>query len=408
MISDRKESSRNWNCCSFKVFIKNHPDLALTEPTVRRAKNRYIEELKKRPRNSSFEFSELQELPTRKRGKSLLIGEELDRQVRIYLNVVRERGGVVNTAIIIAVGTDIVMKDRKFMAYGGEDVVLSKDWAKYVLHRMGLVKYRSSTKAKVDVNNFEELKKQYLLDINNVIQMDEISAELVINFDRTAINYVPVSCWTMEKEGNKHVEIIGKDKCQITAVLAGTLNGDFLPVQIVYKGTTKCCLPAIKFPEDWDINYSQNHWCNEETMMDYFNKVFFPYYAKKQRELKLAPDYPGLVIFNNFNGQCTEEILKLIDENHIYVIIIPANYTDRLQPMDLAVNKALKDFLRSQFQKWYVEEVCSLLDEGSVQLIDLRLSIMKLLDARWMVNGFDYIKSNPDIVKNGFSSGGIC
>ena len=300
------------------------------------------------------------------------------------------------------------MKDRKFMASGGENVVLSKDWAKYVLHRMGLVKHRSSTKAKVDVSNFKELKKQYLLDINNVIQMDEIPAELVVNFDQTAINYVPVASWTMEKEGSRRVEIIGKDdKRQITAVLAGTLNGDFLPVQLVYKGTTKRCLPAFSFPEDWDINYSQNHWCNEETMMDYLNKILFPYCARKRRELMLAPDYPGLVIFDNFNGQCTEDILKLIDENHINVIIIPANCTDRLQPMDLAVNKALKDFLQSQFQKWYAEEVCSQLDEGSVQLIDLRLSTMKPLGARWMVSGFDYIKSNPDIIKNGFSSAGI-
>ena len=64
---------------ALRFFKKNHPDLALTEPTVRRAKNRYVEELKKRPRNSSFELSELQELPTRKRGRPLLIGEELDK-----------------------------------------------------------------------------------------------------------------------------------------------------------------------------------------------------------------------------------------------------------------------------------------------------------------------------------------
>ena len=59
--------------------------------------------------------------------------------------------------------------------------------------------------------------------------MDEIPAELMANFDQTAINYVPVSSWIMEKEGSRHVEIIGKhDKCQVTTVLAGTLNRDFL------------------------------------------------------------------------------------------------------------------------------------------------------------------------------------
>ena len=38
--------------------------------------------------------------------------------------------------------------------------------------------------------------------------MDEIPAELVINFDRTALSYVPASHWTMQQEGSKQVEII--------------------------------------------------------------------------------------------------------------------------------------------------------------------------------------------------------
>ena len=43
----------------------------------------------------------------------------------------------------------------------------------------------------------------------------------------------------MEAEGSKRVEVIGKDdKRQLTAVLAGTLDGDFLPSQIIYQGTT--------------------------------------------------------------------------------------------------------------------------------------------------------------------------
>ena len=36
------------------------------------------------------------------------------------------------------------------------------------MQRMGLVKRRTSTKAKVDVKNFEEIKKGFLLDVRNV------------------------------------------------------------------------------------------------------------------------------------------------------------------------------------------------------------------------------------------------
>ena len=48
---------------------------------------------------------------------------------------------------------------------------------------MGLVKRRASTKAKVDIADFEKIKKGVLLDVHNVMEMDEIPPDLVINFD---------------------------------------------------------------------------------------------------------------------------------------------------------------------------------------------------------------------------------
>ncbi len=101
---------------------------------------------------------------------------------------------------------------------------------------MGFVKRRASTSAKMNVDKFGELKAQYLFDIKANI---EIPHELVINWDQTGIHYVPVGQRTMEKAGSKRVEIVANDdKRQITAVLAGTLTGDFLPPQLIYKGTT--------------------------------------------------------------------------------------------------------------------------------------------------------------------------
>ena len=99
--------------------------------------------------------------------------------------------------------------------------------------------------------------------------------------------------------------------------------------------------------------------------------------------------------------------MTLLDNNHINVIIIPANCTDRLQPLDLTVNKSVKDFLQKEFRKWYADQVCSQLDENRIELIDLRLTSIKSLGAKWMNNAFDYIKSKPKIIKNGFSNAGI-
>ena len=122
---------------TLRYYATCFPYLALKETTVRRIKNVYLSELK----NGSFETSHsselggvVQQLPPKKKGRPLLLGEELDKQVRDYLQVLRNNGAAVNTAIVIACGNGIVM------AINGGNITLLKDWAKYILKQMGWVR----------------------------------------------------------------------------------------------------------------------------------------------------------------------------------------------------------------------------------------------------------------------------
>ena len=85
------------------------------------------------------------------------------------------------------------------------------------------------------------------------------------------------------------------------------------------------------------------------------------------------------------------------------IAVVPANCTD---PMDVSVNKPVKSFLRKQFQEWYA---CEQLREPPTQVdpVDLRLSIVKPLGAQWMMKVYDYMKSNPEIIRNRFKGAGI-
>jgi len=118
----------------------------------------------------------------------------------------------------------------------------------------------------------------FLLDIKSVKMMEEIPNELVINWDKIC------SSFSMDN-GSKRVELEGvNDKRQITAVFAGSLMGDFLPVQLVYEGTTSKCYPSgVDFPADWLISATPNHWYNEETMLLYITKIIVPYLQQNRK-----------------------------------------------------------------------------------------------------------------------------
>ena len=65
-------------------------------------------------------------------------------------------------------------------------------------------------------------------------------------------------------------------------------------------------------------------------MVDYLEKILFPYIKKKRQELKLDSNYPALVIFDQFWGQSTNNIFALLEDNHMLVAVVPVHHVDLL------------------------------------------------------------------------------
>ena len=58
---------------------------------------------------------------------------------------------------------------------------------------MNYVKRRATTKHKVTVGNFEQVKQEFLMNIKAAATFEEVPNDLIINWDQTGIKYVPVS-----------------------------------------------------------------------------------------------------------------------------------------------------------------------------------------------------------------------
>lgn len=94
--------------------------------------------------------------------------------------------------------------------------------------------------------------------------------------------------------------------------------------------------------------------------------------AIKREELGLSSSYPALALFDPFKGQTTEKVFRLLEKHNIHFMLIPENCTDRLQPLDVVVNKPVKDFLKGRFQEWYANQVQQQLADGEeLKLVDM-------------------------------------
>ena len=112
---------------------------------------------------------------------------------------------------------------------------------------------RMATTGKVPIS--EEVRKEvemtYFNSIVTTIENKKILKSLVINLDQTPSKYVPGCSKTLAPKGVKNVLIVRTtDKRTITSTFSITIDGQFLPMQILYGEKTSKSIPRISFPED--------------------------------------------------------------------------------------------------------------------------------------------------------------
>ena len=119
-----------------KYFADKYPNdpqfASLKETTVRRWKDQYKAGLllKDGGSDDDSQSQECQELCLIKTGRPLKLGEELDKQVREYVQDLRAKGTAINTAVVIASAEGILLhKDANLLT----QISLTDGWAKYLL-----------------------------------------------------------------------------------------------------------------------------------------------------------------------------------------------------------------------------------------------------------------------------------
>lgn len=260
----------------------------------------------------------------------------------------RRVGGVINTSIVVAAAEGLLLaRNRSLLPQYGGKLQLEKPWARSLLICMGFVKSKATTAGKLPVGEFETVKINFLERISSTVKDAIIPPELVFNVDETAINLVPASNWTMELAGSDGIPITGlDDKREITAIIGASCTCELLPPQLLYTGRTTRCHPSFNYATKWDVWHSDNHWANEETTLRYIDQVLKPNIVSIYQELQLPPEQKALLIWDVFRALTTPAVLQKLADENILTVFVPANCTSDFKPMDVSVNKPLKDAMK--------------------------------------------------------------
>ena len=114
-------------------------------------------------------------------------------------------------------------------------------------------------------------------------------------------------------------------------------------------------------------------------------------------------------MIDTFKGQDDADIKKLCLKNDCQLVIVPHNLTNKFQPLDISINQKAKKFVSHKFDTWYADRVTEQLRRGVAPgdvKVSMKLSDLKPLHARWIVEMFDYLKQQNESIVNGLDKAG--
>ena len=233
---------------------------------------------------------------------------------------------------------------------------LGRYWAQSLFRRLGFVCcVKTTRKVRIPVGTQREAELKFLHQIVNYVETHQIPHSLIINFDQTPSKYVQVPAMTMDKKGTSNVPIKGiDDKRSITATFSVTFHHKFLLMQLIYKGKTSQSLPKVKFPDGFSLSANESHYSNEKESIKFLEEIILPYIRQERGKLG-HENQKALLIFDVFHGQTTDEVLKIMEDNHILATKVPPNMTNLYQPLDLSVKKAAE---------WYTRQLTNGMENG--------------------------------------------
>ena len=174
----------------------------------------------------------------------------------------------------------------------------------------------------------------------------------------------------------------------ITATFTITLDGKFLPIQLIYGGKTRKSIPAVKFSRGYVLSANSKHYSNKEETLKHLKEVIVSHNQNERKTLWLDADYPALLIMDVFKGQMAPDVLNMLKANNIFLTKVPTNMTNLYQPLDLTMNGYAKSFMKRMFTEWLASKVCEALESGKIpEEIDVKMSLsfLKPLQAGWII-----------------------
>lgn len=341
--------------------------------------------------------------------RSMLDGhEEIELEVKRVITIMRDRGAVVNIRIIqLVMRLVIESKEPELLTKMKLSPMYISRWAREQMAYSWRTRTTAASKLPTD---WRDQGIKMAKRIAFFMQLHKVHPSLVVNMDQTGAHLAPVDNKTYSTRGSKEVMLIGADdKRQITACIASSLDGNLLPLQLIFQGKTDACHPSVTNAATAaraHITHSENHWSNLETMKAYITEVLMPYADRRILEHSLAADSHIILVLDCWSVHKSEAFRLFLRNHHprIHLVFVPANCTSHLQVADVMLQRPFKHGIRRRFNAWAATVLKEQIDSGEIVGLSpfLKMSIIKPLVLEWILGSWSKVREGSALIKVGW------
>lgn len=346
----------------------------------------------------------------RGRPAALAAYPDVESEIKTTLQKLRQHGAPVSRRVIRWVVRGVLELRAPQLL---DSFHISAGWiSKWARTEMKWSWRKSTTAASKLPLDWEERGVQMAMRLAAQIEMYDVHASLVINLDQTGVHLVPASFWTYDPAGSSSVAVVGaEDKRQITAVVASSLYGDVLPLQLIFQGKTERSHPPStpsSISARVHVTHSPNHWSNVETMQQWVEHVFIPYRERCVRQFELRADAAAILVLDVWAVHISQEFRMYMRQKHprIHLIYVPANCTSKLQVADVALQRPFKSHIRELFNAWAASQIREQIAAGPDKVVGLRDSFgmakLKPLVLQWCIESWQRLVDDKSYVAQGW------
>ena len=194
---------------------------------------------------------------------------------------------------------------------------------------------------------------------NSLYKMSEDKIKpTFINIDEVPINFDMAPDSTFHPKGEKEIAILShsKSKVRMSLLMAIASDGSMLNAMMlfVYKYSAK---QTRDFPrkyekyknltKPWMLRFNESGFTTSQLIIEYIQKILSKHETSGKKVL----------VMDTAPSHINYEVKNQLKSSNIEVLYIPGGCTSMLQPLDVVINKPLKDYIRTQYLEWLDKSV---------------------------------------------------